>query len=137
VKCPPPETEALIEKAWGSEPFNTYGVSEGGGGVECERHEGIHLFEDLYIFEVVDAENRPVPDGTPGHKLLITNLVNRVQPFIRYEVTDLVTMETRACRCGRPFRLARSIDGRSDDLIYLETDRDARCQSIQSSSAVR
>jgi phenylacetate-coenzyme A ligase PaaK-like adenylate-forming protein len=117
-----PETKGLLHEAWGCEPFNIYGISEAGGviGVDCDRHEGIHLFEDLCLFEVVDDENRPVPKGTPGRKLLITNLVNRVQPFIRYEVSDLVTMETHACSCGRPFRLARSIDGRRDDLIYLE-----------------
>jgi len=59
----------------------------------------------------VDEENRPVPVGTPGYKLLLTNLVNHAQPLIRYELTDSVTL-------AAPEAIA-SIDGRSDDILRL------------------
>lgn len=111
-----------IQEAWGIEPFNSYGMTEAGIvlGSDCSCHQGIHAFEDLFILEVVDQQNRPVPDGTPGHKLLITNLFNVTQPIIRYEISDLITLSPEPCPCGRPFRLVSRIDGRSDDIIYLE-----------------
>lgn len=110
-----------IREAWGITPLNGYGTTEGIFATECSFHRGLHLFEDLGIMEVVDEQNRPVPDGTPGHKILITNLFNYTQPLIRYEISDMVTMATEPCPCGRPFRLISRIDGRSDDIIYLDS----------------
>ena len=59
---------------------------------DCDRHAGMHVFEDLVHVEVVDDDGRAVPDGTPGSRILVTNLVNRTQPLIRFELTDLVTV---------------------------------------------
>jgi putative adenylate-forming enzyme len=116
------EMERNIREAWGVIPFNAYGMTEGGGlGCDCPFHRGIHLFEDLFIVEVVDEKNQPVPDGSPGYKLLLTNLFNFTQPLIRYEVSDMLTMSTEPCPCGRPFRLIAEVEGRSDDIIYLQT----------------
>src|SRR5262249_29929768 len=56
----------------------------------CLKGHGMHLQADWVIMEVVDRDNRPVPPGQPGEKVLLTNLYNRVQPFIRYEVGDVV-----------------------------------------------
>jgi phenylacetate-CoA ligase len=77
------------------------------------------------ILEVVNADGRAVPDGTQGAKILVTNLFNYVQPVIRYELTDLVTMATGSCSCGRTTRRIESIDGRTDDIMSL-TDPDGR-----------
>lgn len=119
------EMKRNIQEAWRVEPFNSYGMTEAGIvlGSDCSCHQGIHVFEDLFILEVVDQQNRPVPDGTPGHKLLITNLFNFTQPIIRYEISDLITLSPEPCPCGRPFRLVSRIDGRSDDIIYLDNQR--------------
>jgi phenylacetate-coenzyme A ligase PaaK-like adenylate-forming protein len=82
---------------------------------------GAHVNADWAIMEVVDEEYRPVPDGTPGQKVLITNLANGVQPFIRYEVGDVVTMADTPCRCGsRLPRIAR-IEGRAADVFWVGT----------------
>jgi putative adenylate-forming enzyme len=111
-----------IREAWGTIPFNAYGMTEGGGlGCDCPFHRGIHLSEDLFIVEVVDEKNQPVPDGSPGYKLLLTNLFNYTQPLIRYEVSDMLTMSREPCLCGRPFRLIAKVEGRSDDIIYLQS----------------
>jgi len=67
----------------------------------------------------MDESGRPVPAGVEGHHLLVTNLVNRTQPLIRYQLTDRVTMLKEACPCGRPFPLLAAVDGRSDDLLKL------------------
>jgi phenylacetate-coenzyme A ligase PaaK-like adenylate-forming protein len=116
-----PEMEERIVAAWSRRPFNNYGATEigGYGAVECDRHAGLHLFEDQVLLEVVDDEYRPVPDGEAGTRLLITNLYNRTQPLIRYELNDLVTVSPDPCPCGRPFPLLKSIDGRSDDVLEM------------------
>ena len=89
-------TEHLVN-AFEVRPFDLYGCTEGLFGSECEYHQGIHLFEDTTLVENVDADGRPVPAGQPGARLLLTNLHNLVQPLIRVEVTDMVTLDpTRA-----------------------------------------
>ena len=101
-------------------PFNVYAATETGGiAAECDRHQGMHLFEDLVIPEVVDNDYRPVPPGEPGDRVLVTVLSSRTLPLIRYEMTDRVTLATRTCPCGRPFRLLEAIEGRTDDLLEL------------------
>ena len=115
-----PEMEASIVGAWDQVPYDVYGISEVGIlAVDCSHHEGMHLFEDLAIVEVVDAEGRPVPDGEPGERLLITNLFNRTLPLIRYELPDLVRMAPEPCACGRSLRLIAEVEGRSDDVLRL------------------
>jgi phenylacetate-CoA ligase len=116
------DMELNIRKAWDVTPFNLYGTTEAGAiNVDCSFHRGIHIFEDLWIAEIVDEQNQPVPDGSPGQKVLITNLFNFTQPLIRYEVSDMLTMSTETCPCGRPFRLIARIEGRSDDIVYLRS----------------
>jgi phenylacetate-CoA ligase len=114
----PPMTER-IEEAFGVTPFNLYATTEGLWGVECEEHDGFHLFEDLVLVENVDADGRPVPDGERGDRLLVTNLYNTTQPLIRFELTDSVTLDSTPCACGRTLRRMRSIDGRRDDVLDL------------------
>jgi len=116
------EMELNIRKAWGVAPFDLYSTTEGGAlNIDCSLHRGIHIFEDLMIIEVVDEQNQPVQDGAPGYKLLLTNLFNFTQPLIRYEVSDMLTMSTELCPCGRPFRLIAKVQGRNDDIIYLQS----------------
>lgn len=90
-------------------------------GSDCSFHRGIHAYEDLFTVEVLDEQNRAVPDGSPGYKLLITNLFNFTQPLIRYEISDMITMAAEPCPCGRPFRLIDRIEGRGEDIIYLKS----------------
>jgi putative adenylate-forming enzyme len=133
------EMEQNIREAWAVTPFNAYGITEGGGlGCDCPFHRGIHLFEDLFIVEVVDERNHPVPDGSPGYKLLLTNLFNYTQPLIRYEVSDMITMSAEPCPCGRPFRLITNLEGRSDDIIYLQSPqgRDVPVHPIHFDNAI-
>jgi phenylacetate-coenzyme A ligase PaaK-like adenylate-forming protein len=118
----PEMTERLVE-AFGVHPFNFYATTEGLWGVECERHEGIHLFEDVALLENVDAEGRPVPEGEPGAKVLVTFLYNLVQPIIRLEVSDVVSIDPEPCPCGRTLVRARAIEGRSDDVIELPAQK--------------
>ncbi len=114
------ELRDAIRSAWGTSSFELYAMTEAGIiGSHCERHTGIHLFEDQAIVEVVDQRDRPVPAGQVGHKLLVTNLVTMTQPLIRYEVSDMVAVAEERCPCGRPFRLLAGIEGRNDDILHL------------------
>jgi phenylacetate-CoA ligase len=114
------EMRERILSAWGRTPFDCYGASEAGiVASECDRHAGLHLFEEQVQLEVVDDDYRPVSPGEPGSRLLLTNLFNRTQPLIRYELNDLLTVSPDPCPCGRPFPLLKTVGGRSDDVLDL------------------
>jgi phenylacetate-CoA ligase len=114
-----PEMTQRLQDAFGVRPFDVYGCTEGLWGSECEHHQGIHLFEDTTLVENVDPDGQPVPAGQPGARLLVTNLHNLVQPLLRLEVTDIVTLDPNPCPCGRTLVRARAIHGRSDDVLSL------------------
>jgi putative adenylate-forming enzyme len=107
------------EAAWGKKPFDVYAATEPAGiASECDRHRGMHLFEDLVITEVVDENNRPVPPGVYGEKVLVTVLFSRTMPLIRYEMSDSVRPAASSyCPCGRPFALIDGIQGRVEDVL--------------------
>jgi putative adenylate-forming enzyme len=112
------ETRRRIVQAWGERLFNQYAATESGSlAAECEHHRGMHLMEDLVIFEVVDQNNRPVPPGAYGDKLLITVLGRRTQPLIRYELDDSVRLSLEPCPSGHPFTLIEDIQGRVEDVL--------------------
>lgn len=113
------EAVARVQRAWGTLPFNVYAATETAGvASHCKLHR-LHLFEDLVIPEVVDDQNRPVPAGTVGAKLLVTVLFSRTQPLIRYEMSDRVALSTASCECGLPFALLSNIEGRAEDVLQL------------------
>jgi putative adenylate-forming enzyme len=116
-----PEMEKNIERAWGIRPFNNYGATEAGLFIsaDCGRHCGLHILEDFFIIESVDKDNRPVPDGRPGAKILFTNLFNYTQPIIRYEIDDVITLADKPCRCGHVFKMISDIEGRADEILYI------------------
>lgn len=102
----------------------SYSCTEGGTiACECqERH--FHINDDWVIVEPVDKDNRPVPDGVQSDKILLTNLFNYTQPFIRYEVSDRVVMHHEPCACGNPAPWL-TLEGRTDDVIvFREGERE-------------
>lgn len=115
------EMRRLIEETWQTKLFQVYGTTESGIlAAECTFHQGMHLFEDFSIVEVVDQDNRPVQPGEQGSKVLLTVLFRYTQPLIRYEVTDLVrTSPIERCPCGRPFALIEAIEGRTAEMLSL------------------
>jgi phenylacetate-coenzyme A ligase PaaK-like adenylate-forming protein len=86
---------AAVRAAFGVEPYNYYCSTEVPYFAwECDAHDGLHVNADYVVLESVDARNRPVPPGTLGDKVLITNLSNRAMPLIRYEMSDQVEYAT-------------------------------------------
>jgi phenylacetate-CoA ligase len=77
----------------------------------------MHLFDDMCIVENVDEDHRPVPPGEVGTRLLVTNLFNTVQPLIRFEVDDLVTLDPEPCPCGRTLARVGSLEGRAEEVL--------------------
>lgn len=110
------ETWSRIEAAWGHSPFDAFWAIAGGGPIAAERcdHNGVYLFEDSAIFEVVGQEHRPVPAGEYGDKLLITVLSSRTQPLIRYELNDRERLEADTHNSDLPFARIDGIQGRTD-----------------------
>jgi len=114
------EATQRIREAWGIEPVNVYASTEVLYiASSMPPHTDMHIYEDLLIIEVVDEHNRPVPPGIPGFKVLVTNLVNRVQPLIRYELSDSVVLADGVDPSGLPYGRIASVDGRSDDVLRL------------------
>lgn len=107
-----------IEEAWACPVVESYAASEAPAlAVPCRRG-ALHLNTDWYLLEPVDEHGRPVPVGTMSYTTLVTNLANRVQPVIRYDLGDRVTVAADPCGCGSPFPTL-TVQGRTNDVLRL------------------
>ena len=88
---------------------------------ECG-HGHLHVNEDWVMLEPVDERYRPVPRGHASHTVLLTNLANLVQPLIRYDLGDQVTLHTKRCACGSPLPTLE-VGGRRDDVLRVPSRR--------------
>ncbi len=117
-----PDVRELARAVWNVPLINGYAATEIGVlGQECEQIGGMHLADDLFVMEVVDEANRPVPAGVQGTKVLVTPLTNYVLPVIRYELSDLVTMADGPCPCGSPLARIADIQGRREETLRVPT----------------
>ena len=121
-----PHTEEMrqrIEYLLGLKAYNSYGLSEmNGPGVafECLAQQGLHVWEDAYIAEIVNPETgTPVEDGELG-ELVMTTLTRRGMPILRYRIRDLTRFIPGDCACGRVHRRIDRIAGRVDDLFIIK-----------------
>jgi putative adenylate-forming enzyme len=114
------ESRVGILDAWGVHATNIYATTENlYVASSTPPLPDLRIHEDLAVIEVVDERNQPVPPGTRGFKVLVTNLVNRTQPLIRYEISDSVLLAENPDPAGLPFRRIARVDGRSDDVVRL------------------
>ena len=114
------EAAARIEAAWGIRPLNGYAATEAAPmATGSPDAVGMHVWENVVVLEVVDEEGRPTPPGEPGAKVLLTNLVNRAQPLIRYELPDSLVVADGPDPVWRPWTRILRVDGRSDDTLRL------------------
>jgi phenylacetate-CoA ligase len=121
-----PHTEEIrqkVQELYGIKAYNSYGLSEmNGPGVafECEHQNGMHVWEDAYIPEILDPNTlEPVPEGEVG-ELVLTTLTREGMPVIRYRTRDLTRFIPGECACGRKHRRIDRIMGRADDMIIIK-----------------
>ncbi len=119
-----PGAHASIERAFGCPLANEYGASECMSIAWACSGGWLHVNADWVLLEPVDREWHPVAPGEASHTVLLTNLANRVQPIIRYDLGDSVVASRTPCACGNPLPAIR-VEGRRDEIVSLAT-RDGR-----------
>ena len=117
------EQRRRIEEMLGVKAYNSFGMSEMcGPGVafECTEQNGLHIWEDYYIVEIVDPETlEPVAEGEVG-ELVLTTINREAMPLLRYRTRDLTRILPGECPCGRHHKRLDRMKGRSDDMIILK-----------------
>ncbi len=117
------EQRKRIEENMGVKAYNSYGISEMmGPGVafECKEQNGLHIWEDYFIVEIVDPVTlEPVKDGELG-ELVLTTINREGMPLLRYRTRDLTRVLPGSCPCGRTHKRIDRLQGRSDDMIIMK-----------------
>lgn len=109
-----------IARVFGAKVGNSYAASECMFLSYMCSEGWLHANADWVAFEPVDADYRPVAPGEPSHTVLISNLANRVQPILRYDLGDSVLQRPGPCPCGNPLPAIR-VQGRSADVLTFRT----------------
>ncbi|MEW6234353.1 MAG: phenylacetate--CoA ligase [Candidatus Omnitrophota bacterium] len=111
-----------IQKSLGILATDNYGLSEVmGPGVagECLEQNGLHIFEDHFITEIIHPETcEPVPFGVEG-ELVITTITKEAMPVLRYRTRDITRLMPEPCPCGRTFPRMVKVMGRTDDMLII------------------
>ena len=111
-----------IEEKTGISAIDIFGLTEiigPGVSAECIHKQGMHVFEDHFMVEIIDPETEePLPYGTPG-ELVITTLTKQAQPVIRYRTRDITVLNAEQCECGRTFVRMAKLTGRTDDMLII------------------
>ncbi len=113
---------AIMEKLGLEHCFDIGGMTEmygPGSAIDCEAHEGLHFWPDLFHIEIIDPETlSPVPEGGTG-EMVVTTLCKEAAPLIRYRTRDLSRLIPGVCSCGRHLPRHDRLMGRSDDMIIF------------------
>lgn len=117
------EQRRKIERLFNIKAYNSFGMTEMNGpgvGFECTEQNGMHMWEDCYVLEIINPETgEPVPDGEIG-EMVLTTLDREMMPLIRYRTHDLTRVIPGDCPCGRTARRIDRIKGRSDDMFIVK-----------------
>ena len=115
-------TRLKLEDLLQIDVYNSYGLSElNGPGVafECVCKKDLHVWEDAYIVEIIDRKTGEVLDDGQEGEVVLTNLIRRAMPVLRYRTRDLAFLHTEPCGCGRTHRRLSRILGRTDDMLII------------------
>lgn len=106
-----------VERILGAPVYETYRAAELSliAG-HCEVRRGMHIQADHKLLEIVDENGHRVPNGESG-EIVVTDLLNRAQPLLRYRLGDVGVIDAEPCACGRPFPVLKSLLGRSNDVL--------------------
>lgn len=115
------EMRTRIQEATGIKAYDVYGTSELSGPLctECYYQDGIHIWADQFLLEIIDPEtDEQLPEGEQG-ELVITTLAKEALPLIRYRIGDITIINKEPCRCGRTHPRIMRILGRADDMLIV------------------
>jgi phenylacetate-CoA ligase len=114
------ETRKRIENTMGIKAYDIYGTSELSGPLftECEEQNGIHVWADHFLIEVIDKNGDPVKEGQRG-EMVVTTLSKEALPLIRYRIGDITILNNKECECGRTHPRIMRILGRADDMLII------------------
>ncbi len=116
------EARKKIQETFGLRAHDVYGMSElygPGVAVECEHQNGLHIWSDEFLVEVIDPKTGEVlPEGKKG-ELVFTMLTREAMPLLRYRTKDLATITWEECECGRYHPRIMRIKGRADDMLIV------------------
>lgn len=115
------ESRKELEEALHIKAYDSYGLSEMmGPGVafECQEQSGLHIWEDHFLIEILDKDEKPCAPGEPG-ELVITSLTKEAMPLIRYHTGDVTYIMDGKCSCGRTSRKLHRFLGRADDMLIV------------------
>ncbi|MFC4004057.1 phenylacetate--CoA ligase family protein [Prauserella oleivorans] len=118
----PPGEYSRIATAFGAKVRHSYAANECPFLSQSCQHGWLHVNSDWAILEPVDTDHQPVPPGQRSHTVLLTNLANRTQPILRYDLGDSVLLRPDPCPCGDPLP-AIQVEGRTADLLTFPTSR--------------
>ncbi len=118
------EIRKRIEEEMNVDTYDIIGMTETGGvgmGIDCPAKNGIHIWEDHYIVEIIDPETKEVlEDGKEG-EMVITTLTREGMPLLRYRTRDITKIISRdKCDCGRTHLRVDRLKGRTDDMLKVK-----------------
>jgi phenylacetate-CoA ligase len=116
------EARRTIEDTFGLKAYDTYGLSEiygPGVGGECPHQNGLHIWEDEVMIEIVDPETGQWLEPGQLGEIVLTMLRRETMPLIRYRTKDLGWVSVEECECGRTTARLMEIRGRSDDMLII------------------
>jgi phenylacetate-CoA ligase len=115
------ESRKELEEALHIKAYDSYGLSEMmGPGVafECQEQNGLHIWEDHFLIEILDKDEKPCAPGEAG-ELVVTSLTKEAMPLIRYHTGDVTYIMEEKCSCGRVSRKLHRFLGRADDMLIV------------------
>ena len=115
------EMRRRIEESTGIKAYDIYGTSELSGPLftECMYQDGIHIWADQFLIEVIDpVTGEQLSDGERG-ELVITTLAKEALPLIRYRIGDITVINREECKCGRTHPRIMRVLGRVDDMLII------------------
>jgi phenylacetate-CoA ligase len=112
------EDRTSVENMWNAKTFDTYGMNETGSiAAECERRDGMHIFEDAFHVEILDSDTcQAKADGEKG-VIVVTDLFKYLAPMIRFNTNDISAISEGRCSCGSHHRRIGGIWGRADNMV--------------------
>ncbi len=117
------EMKQKISRLWDLEPYDVYGFTElygPGVGNDCRMHDGLHMWEDHFLVEVIDPRTAELVSPEEEGELVFTTLTKEAMPLIRYRSRDISKLyASTSCDCGRTHRRYGQIKARSDDMLKM------------------